>query len=106
LTIETRLNWNGFATEPVHSDTEQLEQVLQDSAVRLGMPPIDIGPSTGTSDMRHFSQVGIPCVLYGPGNGYNPHRPDEHYYLDDLPRIILLYLEFVHAWCGAAPMRG
>jgi len=100
LPIEPRLDWNGFATEPVQSDTEQLEQVLQNSATRLGMPSIDIGPSTGTSDMRHFSQVGIPCVLYGPGNGYNPHRPDEHYYLEDLPRIILFYLDFIHEWCG------
>jgi acetylornithine deacetylase/succinyl-diaminopimelate desuccinylase-like protein len=65
------------------------------------MAPIDVGPSTGTSDMRHFSLAGIPCMLYGPGNGYNPHRPDEHYYLDDLPRIILFYLAFVNGWCGA-----
>lgn len=99
LPVEPRLDWNGFATEPVQSDTGQLEQVLQESAIRLGMPPIDIGPSTGTSDMRHFSRVGIPCVLYGPGNGYNPHRPDEHYYLEDLPRIILFYLDLAHAWC-------
>ena len=106
LPIEPRLDWNGFATEPVQSDTQQLEQVLQDSATRLGMPPIDIGPSTGTSDMRHFSQVGIPCVLYGPGNGYNPHRPDEHYYLEDLPRIILFYVDFVHAWCGPNLSKG
>jgi len=95
-----QLDWNGFATEPVQSDTEELEQVLQESATRLGMAPIDVGPSTGTSDMRHFSEAGIPCLLYGPGNGYNPHRPDEHYYLDDLPRIILFYLTLIHEWCG------
>jgi acetylornithine deacetylase len=98
--IEPRLSWNGFATEPVRSDTSQMEQALQESAARLGMAAIDVGPSTGTSDMRHFSLAGIPCMLYGPGNGYNPHRPDEHYYLDDLPRIILFYLAFAHSWCG------
>ncbi|HEV2915729.1 MAG TPA: M20/M25/M40 family metallo-hydrolase [Pyrinomonadaceae bacterium] len=97
--IEPRLVWNGFATEPVRSSTAQLEQSLQESAARLGMAAIDVGPSTGTSDMRHFSLAGIPCMLYGPGNGYNPHRPDEHYYLDDLPRIILFYLAFAHSWC-------
>lgn len=100
LPFEPQLDWKGFATEPIESDTEQLERVLQGSATRLGMSPIDVGPSTGTSDMRHFSEAGIPCLLYGPGNGYNPHRPDEHYYLDDLPRIILFYLTFARMWCG------
>ncbi len=106
LSIAPQLHWNAFGTEPVESDTEQLERVLQDSAARLGMTPIEIGPSTGTSDMRHFASAGIPCLLYGPGNGYNPHRPDEHYYLEDLPRIILFYLDFIHAWCGPELSEG
>jgi acetylornithine deacetylase/succinyl-diaminopimelate desuccinylase-like protein len=27
--------------------------------------------------MRHFAKRGIPCLLYGPGCGFNPHRVDE-----------------------------
>jgi acetylornithine deacetylase len=103
LPIPPEIDWNGFATEPVASDTAELEQVMQLTAAALGLPAIDVGPSTGTSDMRHFSAAGIPCMLYGPGNGYNPHRPDEHYYLDDLPRIILFYLRFAFTWCGETP---
>ncbi len=99
LPFPPRVEWSGFATEPVESDTKELETVLQNTAASLGMSPIDVGPSTGTSDMRHFSAAGIPCLLYGPGNGYNPHRPDEHYYLDDLPRIILFYLVLLSDWC-------
>src|SRR5205085_8417265 len=92
----------GFAAEPVCSPSGALEAFLQASAARRGLPPIDVGPSTGTSDLRHFVAAGIPCLLYGPGTGFNPHRPDEHYQLDDLPTMILLYLDLIHAWCGAA----
>jgi acetylornithine deacetylase/succinyl-diaminopimelate desuccinylase-like protein len=94
------LDWSGYMVEPVKAETQEIERVLQQSAARLGMAPIDVGPSTGTSDMRHFAEAGIPCLLYGPGAGFNPHRSDEHYYLDDLPRMILFYLHTVHAWCG------
>ena len=57
----------------------------RDAARRNGIPEVRIGPSTGTSDMRHFAKRNIPCLLYGPGRGFNPHRPDEHFLLDDLP---------------------
>jgi acetylornithine deacetylase len=94
------LDWVGFATEPVGSPNSEIEAILQASAARLGLPPIDVGPSTGTSDLRHFHHAGIPCLLYGPGSGFNPHRPDEHYHLDDLPTMVLLYLDFIQSWCS------
>jgi acetylornithine deacetylase len=94
-----------FTAEPVKSDTSELERVLQESASRVGLAPISVGPSTGTSDMRHFSAADIPCMLYGPGNGFNPHRPDEHFFLDDVPRMTLMYLDIVQAWCGSERKR-
>ena len=95
--------WAGhFATEPVMSDSAALESTMLASAQRLGWPPIAFGPSTGTSDMRHFHAAGIPTVLYGPGRGYNPHRPDEHYFLDDLPRMLAFFLDLTVSWCGEA----
>jgi acetylornithine deacetylase len=94
--------WNGFATEPVESDTRKLEQILAATAGRLGMQPIRVGPSTGTSDLRHFAVRGIPCLLYGPGRGFNPHRPDEHYHLDDLATMIHFYLDACRSACGVA----
>lgn len=102
LPYEPRLEWNGFTAEPVRAESYELEETLQRSATHLGMTAINIGPSTGTSDMRHFCAAGIPCLLYGPGRGYNPHRPDEHYYLSDLPQIILFYLDVALNWCGVA----
>src|ERR1051326_7614986 len=92
----------GFEAEPVESRSMPLENALRSAAERAELPAIDIGPSTGTSDMRHFVARGIPCMLFGPGRGYNPHRPNEYFLVDDLPRMIACYLELLADWCGLA----
>jgi acetylornithine deacetylase/succinyl-diaminopimelate desuccinylase-like protein len=79
-----------------------LRALIRDAARKNGIVDVRIGPSTGTSDMRHFARRGIPCVLYGPGRGYNPHRPDEHFLLDDLPVMMKVYLDAVVEWCRLA----
>lgn len=94
------LIWSGFLTEPVQSDSLELVQALQQSVHRVGLTPIEIMPSTGTSDLRHFAQAGVPCLLYGPGKGFNPHRPNEHYYLEELPKMVLCYLDLISNWCA------
>jgi acetylornithine deacetylase/succinyl-diaminopimelate desuccinylase-like protein len=94
--------WNGFAAEPVacaHSG-DALRRLVRDAANRNGIPDVLIGPSTGTSDLRHFISRGIPCLLYGPGRGFNPHRADEHFRLDDLPRMMKVYLDMAVGWCS------
>jgi acetylornithine deacetylase len=97
------LSWNGLAVEPVQSLAEELATALQAAGVEAGLPPIAVTPSTGGSDMRHFVARAIPCLLYGPGRGFNPHRPDEHYYLDDLAPMTHLFLSLVARWCGERP---
>lgn len=96
------VNWK-VSLEPVSADISRIKNIFENTANELGFSPIDISPSTGTSYLRHFVNAGIPCLLYGPGTGYNPHRADEHYYLDDLPRMILFYLTFINNWCGNEP---
>jgi acetylornithine deacetylase len=93
-------DWDGFATEPVSCARDELRALVRDAAKRNGIPEVRVGPSTGTSDMRHFAMRGIPCVLYGPGRGFNPHRPDEHFLLDDLPLMMKVYLDMIVAWCS------
>jgi acetylornithine deacetylase len=92
--------WNGFAAEPVIGATAELRALVRHAARRNGIPEVRIGPSTGTSDMRHFAKRGIPCLLYGPGRGVNPHRPNENFLLDDLPFMMRVYLEMVAEWCN------
>ena len=92
--------WNGFAAEPVSSASEPLRALVRDAAKRNGIADVRIGPSTGTSDLRHFAKHGIPCLLYGPGRGFNPHRPDEHFLLEDLPRMMQVFLDMAIEWCN------
>jgi acetylornithine deacetylase len=92
--------WDGFAAEPVCCASEELRALVCQVAQRNGISDLRIGPSTGTSDMRHFAKRGIPCLLYGPGRGFNPHRPDEHFLLDDLPLMMTLYLDMIATWCN------
>ena len=93
-------DWKSFAAEPVSCATEELRALVRQAAKRNGIPEIRIGPSTGTSDMRHFANHGIPCLLFGPGRGFNPHRPDEHFLLDDLSFMMRVYLDMVVEWCS------
>jgi acetylornithine deacetylase len=92
------LDWSGFATEPVTSRSAELVAAINEAARRQGMDEIDFGPSTGTSDLRHFVDLGIPCVLYGPGMGFNPHRANEHYHLESLPKMVKLLLDLITEW--------
>jgi acetylornithine deacetylase len=92
--------WDGFTAEPVCAATEELRALVQQTVQRHGIAEMRMGPSTGTSDMRHFARRGIPCLLYGPGRGFNPHRADEHFLLEDLPFMMKVYLEMVVSWCN------
>jgi acetylornithine deacetylase/succinyl-diaminopimelate desuccinylase-like protein len=92
------LDWSGFAAEPVTSPAKEIIAAINAAARRQGIEEIDFGPSTGTSDMRHVVDRGIPCVLYGPGLGFNPHRADEHYHLDSLPKMVRLLLDLIGEW--------
>jgi acetylornithine deacetylase len=103
LAVTPELVWNGFSAEPTKADARELGEALM-TAATLG--PIDIGPSTGTSDLRHFVAARIPCLLYGPGSGFNPHRANEYYELDDLPRMVELFSSLVRRWCGVSATAG
>jgi acetylornithine deacetylase len=97
-------DWNGFAVEPASCASDELRTLVRQTARRHGISEVRIGPSTGLSDMRHFEKRGIPCLLYGPGRGFNPHRPDEHFLLDDLPFMMKVYFDMIVAWCnGGSP---
>ena len=93
-------DWSGFMAEPVFSVSAELERAIGVAAKESGMSEVTFGPSTGTSDMRHFAARGIPCVLFGPGRGFNPHRPDERYDLSSIPPMVGLLIRTVIQWCS------
>jgi acetylornithine deacetylase len=99
LPQEPAFAWDGFAAEPIASASGALERTLQSAAAKANRE-ISFGPSTGTSDLRHFARRGIPCVLFGPGVGYNPHRADEHFHLDSLPQTVRILFHAINEWCA------
>lgn len=88
-------DWSGFAAEPVFSRSAELEGAIAVAAQESGIGQVAFGPSTGTSDMRHFAARGIPCVLFGPGRGFNPHRQDECYDLGSISPMLRLLVRTV-----------
>ena len=99
LDVVPGLRFTRFAVEPIAAAAEDLIALLQACAETARYGPVGVGPSTGTSDLRHFAAAGIPCLLYGPGTGFNPHRPDERYDTRDLPRMVGLFVDLAARWC-------
>lgn len=95
-------DWGRYALEPVSGNGNEIIECLQSAAAKNGIEPIMPSPSTGLSDMRHFAKRGIPCVLYGPGRGYNPHRADEYFHVEDLSTMVRVFLSLIDKWCASS----
>lgn len=97
-----KINWNSLTAEPCATSSPAFGEVLRTHVGQNTGTKPDLVPSTGTSDLRHFSAYGVSCVLFGPGRGYNPHRADEYYHIDDLPLMVSILNDTAQAWCGPA----
>ncbi len=95
---EFSLHWGGFSAAPVEGNTAALETCICDAAKLVDGREVMVSASTGTSDMRHFVRRNIPCVLYGPGKGHNPHRCDEYYELEDLNVMTAILIQTIENW--------
>jgi acetylornithine deacetylase len=52
------------------------------------------------NDAGWFHQVGVPAVVYGPGNSEYVHRIDERVHLDDVVAYCKVLALFVLRYCG------
>ncbi len=90
------LHWDGLAAEPVRSPSATLEEAIRHAAGTA----VPFGPSTGTSDLRHFVARSIPCVLFGPGRGHHPHRANESFELASLDETGEIIWRTIETWCA------
>src|SRR5262249_24582499 len=102
LSVAPRLVFDGYTAEAVSSPRRELDHALQAALAAAGLPPPHLGPATGAPGQRPHRAEGSECLLYGPGAGFNPHRADEHYRLDDLPRIVTVLLNLALTWCSVS----
>ena len=53
------------------------------------------------ADMRHFVNFGgIPCLMYGPGNVAQAHRPDEFVPVSDVLDVAKTLAVLLFNWCN------
>jgi acetylornithine deacetylase len=68
-------------------------------------PARQAGISYG-SDMRLFTERGIPCVMAGPGDARRAHAVDEHVSIDDVLRTARLIVRTIVAFGGQGAPRA
>jgi succinyl-diaminopimelate desuccinylase len=51
----------------------------------------------GGLDMRYYTYVGIDTVTYGPGERDMPHKPDEYIVVDNLYKVVEVYVDLAYS---------
>jgi acetylornithine deacetylase/succinyl-diaminopimelate desuccinylase-like protein len=59
----------------------------------------ELGPRVITG-WYHGAAFGVPCFLYGPGNGGNSHGADEYFELASFDVTVPALVEIASTWCG------
>ena len=55
------------------------------AALRSQRPQAQVSRLTGTCDMRHYrNMLGVPSVIFGPGDLGVAHAPDEYVDVDEI----------------------
>ncbi|HKC04540.1 MAG TPA: M20 family metallopeptidase [Patescibacteria group bacterium] len=56
---------------------------------------VDLGVSKGSSDMCFFTEVGIPTVIFGPGDPACIHSPNECCKLENIDKCKEIYIKII-----------
>nr|MBA2276165.1 M20/M25/M40 family metallo-hydrolase [Chloroflexia bacterium] len=98
------IEWFGgqFASAEVSADAP-ICTALGDAHEALAGTPVAIEGVPYGADMRHFIRFGgMPCVMYGAGDGNVCHAPDEFIPIDDLLTAAKTLAILLATWCGVA----
>lgn len=55
----------------------------------------NIFPSFGSNDMYFFTEVGIPAIVFGPGEPSCIHKPNEYCEIENLDKCVNYYKEII-----------
>jgi len=81
------------------SSTAPVVQLMR-RAMRAARVPARIAAKSGCSEAGWYQMVGIPAVVFGPGQAYgNIHQPNERISLRQLRRAIAVYRAAIERAC-------
>jgi acetylornithine deacetylase/succinyl-diaminopimelate desuccinylase family protein len=81
-----------------HSALQKLSEAY---VTQLQSPPV-VDMSTTVTDAGWFAHVGIPAVIFGPGELSQAHSVDESIDPDELVRFAQVMARFIADWCNTA----
>jgi acetylornithine deacetylase len=81
---DVEIAWDGGQFEPAETPADHPFVTLVREAAGSGTPAAGVPYG---SDMRHFANRGIPCVMYGTPGLELAHAADERVRIDDVVRV-------------------
>ena len=93
--VEVRVSAAGCETPP----TAPVVRAALAAASRRGRSPV-AGGLTGGCDLVHFSAVGSPGIILGPGSLDIAHKPDEYVLTTALVEASLIYRDIMLGLCA------
>ncbi|MDP4174535.1 MAG: M20/M25/M40 family metallo-hydrolase [Bacteroidota bacterium] len=76
-------------------DSNELLQKFKIVADKIEGKEVPLKASSGASDLRFFSEKGIPCLNYGP-QGKNHHRSDEYVEIQSLATLFEVLKTYIN----------
>jgi acetylornithine deacetylase/succinyl-diaminopimelate desuccinylase len=78
----------------------ELYHILQRAAVKSGMAPLQKRYSNGYNEMDFLiNDLGIPTLVYGPGDGRMAHSPREEVDIDQVCNVAEVYCNMIEEIC-------
>lgn len=87
-----------FVCEPgLYGYTESEENIAQ---IMHQSSQADFGIFEGANDQCFFTKVGIPAVIFGPGETSVMHQPDEYCELKKIEKCLRIYIDTIKNYGG------
>ena len=68
------------------------------SASRKSLGPDALGTVPYATNAGFFSEVGIPCIVFGPGSIAQAHTADEFIELSQVDRAVQVYADMIRGF--------
>jgi len=98
------LSWPGFQTEWEHPLVQTMVSALEEATGRRQPAPSPASPCNfgAACDATFYDAVGIPSIVFGPGQIRIAHSIDERIDIDEIINAAKALAGVITTWCGVA----